>query len=59
MYRDRKPEMARRTVFIYPFSFIFSTSLTLGGTWVAPAIQFPMSKVDLKTVMLPRKKEAE
>ena len=29
------------------------------GTWVAPAIQFPMSKVDLKTVMLPRKKEDE
>lgn len=23
------------------------------GTWVAPSIQFPLSKVDLKTVMLP------
>lgn len=44
---------------IYPLYIFLETTLTEGGTWVAPAIQFPMSKVDLKTVMLPQKKEAD
>lgn len=34
-------------------------SFTKRGQWVVPAIQFPISRIDVKTVPLPRRRKVE